>query len=449
MVLISPEMYAPVQSSNLAQLVVPGTNQQIQQQQLTNSNQQIQAQSIPALSVSHLNHITPTTTSNNPITDINGHIQRKTLEPSQPLSRNELSILSQSLKEKEVTEKLETINISDKTGQEFSITYVVKKISTASNKYREKGSSTIYCCQLCPYTTKFSTHLREHLPHHKQYTKSVKCRYCNYYASNTLNLKQHEILHPNYEVSLPKRTLTKKEKDSPTTFKNERKRKRYKCKVCPFDGQHPYLIVRHMKYHVYKDGFVKCRHCDYFLATSNNMKQHEVLHQVHEMKEAQIQKEMKRKKHACKICPFKTIQKSHLERHSTFHNRDNFNPKKGYYTCEYCKYYSTNTGKLKQHEVLHTQEWEALIEEVATADVESGDCDSEDGMDENDHEGVDLVEAADKSPGSKDGETKPADESADIIIAGEEAGDAGAVVVSSNEPKQESVEMKTEAEVNQ
>lgn len=58
----------------------------------------------------------------------------------------------------------------------------------------------------------------------------------------------------------------------------------------------------------------------------------------------------------------------------TFHDKNNFSPKKGYYTCEYCNYYSTNTGKLKQHEVLHTQEWEALIEAVATAEVdENGD----------------------------------------------------------------------------
>jgi len=71
----------------------------------------------------------------------------------------------------------------------------------------------------------------------------------------------------------------------------------------------------------------------------------------------------------CTLCPFKTIQKSHLERHMTFHDKSNFNPKKGYYTCEYCNYYSTNTGKMKQHEVIHTQEWEALIEEVATADI--------------------------------------------------------------------------------
>ena len=114
------------------------------------------------------------------------------------------------------------------------------------------------------------------------------------------------------------------------------------------------------------------------------MKQHEVLHQLHELKEAQLQKELKKKKHACQICPFKTIQKSHLERHMTFHNKENFNLKKGYYTCEYCKYYSTNTGKMKQHEVLHTQEWEALIEEVATADVESGDT----GEDESDNDNM-------------------------------------------------------------
>jgi len=81
----------------------------------------------------------------------------------------------------------------------------------------------------------------------------------------------------------------------------------------------------------------------------------------------------------------------------TFHNKNNFDLKKGYYTCQYCKYYSTNTGKMKQHEVLHTQEWDALIEEVATADisdcVESRDgdkqaeqCCENDGQDSGDEE---------------------------------------------------------------
>jgi len=38
-------------------------------------------------------------------------------------------------------------------------------------------------------------------------------------------------------------------------------------------------------------------------------------------------------------------------------------------------YYSTNTGKMKQHEVLHTQQWEEVIDQVATA--EFSDCESD------------------------------------------------------------------------
>ena len=62
-------------------------------------------------------------------------------------------------------------------------------------------------------------------------------------------------------------------------------------------------------------------------------------------------------------------------RHVKFHDKSNINIKKGYYTCEYCQYYSTNTGKLKQHEALHTQEWEELIEKVAADEFEEIDID--------------------------------------------------------------------------
>ena len=161
MVIISPEMYSPVQS-NPTQLI-PVTNQQTQQQHRPPQTQ------LPTLSVSQLNSTTPVTSPhahNN--TNNTGELQKEAAH------KNVNSETSKSTpKEKEVTEKVETLNISDKSGDEFSISYIVKKLATSSNKYREKGSSTIYCCQLCPYTTKFSTHLREHLPHHRQYPRSV------------------------------------------------------------------------------------------------------------------------------------------------------------------------------------------------------------------------------------------------------------------------------------
>ena len=147
------------------------------------------------------------------------------------LSAEEISIIKTTLKDPEICSKQETITMIDKKGIEFSISYLVSKLTSATNKYREKGSSTMYCCQSCPYTTRFSTHLREHLPHHRAYPKSVKCRYCEYYASNTLNLKQHEILHPQYQVAKVKKP-TKKDLEQPTVFKNEKALRKHKCQIC-------------------------------------------------------------------------------------------------------------------------------------------------------------------------------------------------------------------------
>ena len=154
--------------------------------------------------------------------------------------------------------KLESIVLKDKTMNDFTATYfVVKSLPTASSptennqkaSYREKGSGTSYRCALCPYRTKYSTHLREHLPNHKLYPGAIKCRYCVYYASNSLNAKQHELLHPEYEPDLA--ALAKKEKF------------RHKCKMCPFEAPHPYLIERHSQNHIFKEGYAKCKHCDY------------------------------------------------------------------------------------------------------------------------------------------------------------------------------------------
>ena len=161
--------------------------------------------------------------------------------------------------------KLESIVLKDKTMNDFTASYYVVKSLTSANttqvkdqkggangsnvSYREKGSGTMYRCAICPYTTKYSTHLREHLPNHKLYPGAIRCRYCVYYASNSLNSKQHELLHPEYQPDMVR--VCKQDK-----FK-------HKCKMCPFEAPHPYLIERHSQNHIYKEGYAKCKHCDY------------------------------------------------------------------------------------------------------------------------------------------------------------------------------------------
>jgi KRAB domain-containing zinc finger protein len=248
--------------------------------------------------------------------------------------------------------KTETIVLKDKSMNEFTATYfVVKSIAPkttapktsggatckSEKAYREKGSGTMYRCSTCPYTTKYSTHLREHLPNHKLYPGAIKCRYCVYYASNSLNAKQHELLHPEYEPDFT--TSGKKDK-----FKHQ-------CKMCPFEAPHPYLIDRHSQNHIYKENYAKCKHCDYFLVNRNNMNQHEILHKQRGIMD--VRSLIENRRHLCKICPFQGTVKSQLEKHMKFHNRKNFNIKKGFYQCKYCKYYSDSNAKIKEHEILH------------------------------------------------------------------------------------------------
>ena len=80
------------------------------------------------------------------------------------------------------------------------------------------------------------------------------------------------------------------------------------------------------------------------------MNQHEILHKQRGVQEI---RSMIERKHLCKICPFVANVKSQLEKHMKFHCRRNFNIKKGFYQCKYCKYYSDNNVKIKEHELLH------------------------------------------------------------------------------------------------
>ena len=59
-----------------------------------------------------------------------------------------------------------------------------------------------YFCQACPYKTSNYSNLRQHLLQHRYREGYSKCRYCVYYVSKVRLLKQHEILHPEFELRL-------------------------------------------------------------------------------------------------------------------------------------------------------------------------------------------------------------------------------------------------------
>jgi len=96
------------------------------------------------------------------------------------------------------------------------------------------------------------------------YPNSIQCRYCEYYAPYGLSLQQHEVLHNDYTPS-------------ERGFKSEKEKKKF-CPECPYKAVKNREIKCHQLNHVYREGYLKCRYCNYYLINTKGMKQHEVLH---------------------------------------------------------------------------------------------------------------------------------------------------------------------------
>ena len=62
-------------------------------------------------------------------------------------------------------------------------------------------------------------------------------------------------------------------------FKSEKEKKKF-CPECPYKAVKNREIKCHQLNHLYRDGYLKCRYCNYYLINTKGMKQHEVLHAV-------------------------------------------------------------------------------------------------------------------------------------------------------------------------
>jgi len=88
---------------------------------------------------------------------------------------------------------VESILLTGYDGVQFQASFLV-----SNPMYKKK----CYFCQACPYKTSNYSNLRQHLLQHRYREGYSKCRYCVYYVSKVRLLKQHEILHPEFELRL-------------------------------------------------------------------------------------------------------------------------------------------------------------------------------------------------------------------------------------------------------
>ena len=99
--------------------------------------------------------------------------------------------------------------------------------------------------------------------------------------------------------------------------------------------------------HIHKDGFQKCRYCDYYVLGNAQLPQHERLH-----------KEFVTAKHKtfqCSKCPYQAKTRKLLKRHA-----ENHHFKQNFLKCHYCDFYHANQPRMKRHEELHNDVYKTV-----------------------------------------------------------------------------------------
>ena len=170
------------------------------------------------------------------------------------------SSLNESLQEDDDDENSQVVNVvlTDKNGQDYATSYIAKikftrdDFNKKKNNYKVKGSVTIYKCQMCPYKNQKIQSIKEHLINHVEYKNSIQCRYCRYFAPYGLSLNQHEVLHREY---------------TPSGVSVEKEKKKT-CPICPYKAVKNREIKCHQLNHEFKEGYIKCRYCNYYLANT-------------------------------------------------------------------------------------------------------------------------------------------------------------------------------------
>lgn len=156
-----------------------------------------------------------------------------------------------------------------------------------NDKSATSGSTKIFNCPHCPYTTTQVLRLQKH--ENKHYVKAEQqCIYCSFSCRSLDILTQHLRLHENDGNHLLDEQIlnsTVKCDESETGQFNDnskllsiRKNETLFCQYCPYKSKHNCDMKAHIKMHEERRKYT-CSHCTYSTMRQNALIAHEKLHQ--------------------------------------------------------------------------------------------------------------------------------------------------------------------------
>ncbi|OCT81615.1 zinc finger protein 513 [Xenopus laevis] len=118
--------------------------------------------------------------------------------------------------------------------------------STDSSSPHGQKERILFPCQLCPFSTHYSSHLKRHMKTHNG-EKPFRCPDCLYASAQLVNLKRHLRTHTG--------------------------EKPFRCDHCGFSCSSPGNLKRHQRVHTQEKPY-SCNLCPYRCNQSRNLKRH-------------------------------------------------------------------------------------------------------------------------------------------------------------------------------